>query len=523
MKSIPAFRKPGIRKYGSLLALAGLITLSTSALQARSLPSESWLMPFDVNQKYPPVVDNPDEPLPTQQQIYEFAWQSFIALNWPYQEGGLRGRPDTSADPAPIENNADPMPAVVWETYMTPGTVFVDPTAWDVKWRLPEFGDLEETYRDLNPPSYDGAASSNASFAPGLNQPYTHANVPTGPVVDQNKNYLRFEVTLNRAYFDYIRQFSYFDADTQERVVTNYLEYAWNEGEAPPAVESRYEIPRYFQPLPTGLEFYLEGLPDYAKQGLVEVKAAWKQLKLGGDNPDVPGRYFRRMMRFPQPDGTMSDPVLAGLVGFHIHRVTPFGHLPSTFEHVDNVELLSQANDPLPMPGTPSLNPGSGSNSPPPYPNGYEVNGQSGLPGLIPDAFVEGDELPPVNERPEINVSRVTPIPYEVRQVNRKYQRMLRNSVWRYYQLVGTQNLSVADSNDYLGPGVPGPQYSNTQNLVNTTLESYTQRGWSCAGCHINAFPQGVKAYPPFEPRFERLHVMSFLLLNAKSSEQERR
>ena len=78
-------------------------------------------------------------------------------------------------------------------------------------------------------------------------------------------------------------------------------------------------------------------------------------------------------------------------------------------------------------------------------------------------------------------------------------------------------------ANDNFGPiemwvmvWVPGAQYSTTSSLVNTTLESYTQGGWSCARCHINAFPQGVEVFPPFEPQFEDLHVMSFLLQNAQ-------
>jgi len=47
-------------------------------------------------------------------------------------------------------------------------------------------------------------------------------------------------------------------------------------------------------------------------------------------------------------------------------------------------------------------------------------------------------------------------------------------------------------------------------------LESYTQPGFSCARCHINAFPQGVTVFPPYEDYFKELHVMSFLLLSAQ-------
>jgi hypothetical protein len=54
----------------------------------------------------------------------------------------------------------------------------------------------------------------------------------------------------------------------------------------------------------------------------------------------------------------------------------------------------------------------------------------------------------------------------------------LKESVWFYYQLIGTQNPNLNDKpNGHLGPGVIGAQASNVQNLINTTLESYTQKG----------------------------------------------
>lgn len=151
------------------------------------------------------------------------------------------------------------------------------------------------------------------------------------------------------------------------------------------------------------------------------------------------------------------------------------------------------------------------------YPNGYEVNGEAGKAGVIPLPYKEGDVLIPKKEREMVNVSRVTPIPREVQRVNHKYQGLLRDSVWSYYQLIGAQNKNLREPNPHLGPGIPGPQRSNVQNLVNTTLETYTQKGFSCARCHLNAFPHGVRSFPPYENRFEDLHVMSFLLLNAKA------
>ena len=85
--------------------------------------------------------------------------------------------------------------------------------------------------------------------------------------------------------------------------------------------------------------------------------------------------------------------------------------------------------------------------------------------------------------------------------------------------MIGTQNPNITEPNPHLGPGVIGAQASNVNNLINTTLESYTQRGWSCAQCHQNAFPQGVTLpLPPIEQEYAPLHIISFLLRNARSN-----
>ena len=497
--------------------LAGLTWQQAVAGDYR--PHKPWIMPFDVNQSYRPG-DRHKYPLrrpepPSQQDIYHFAWQTFIALNWPYKTGGPRGEPDPRGSLAGISNTFQPDDIVVWETYMSPETVFVHPQEWPVEWGQPDFVGLQ---RIGKPPCYSNSYAYGRIFAPGINQPYTNAKVPTGPVLDQNGKYLRVEVTQNQSYFTYIKQFGYYDADVQARAVKKYIDFANKYQRAPEPASMPHEYAGRFQPLPAGTEFYLDQLPPYARQGMTEVKAAWKVLKTEGEDADIPGRYFRRMMQFPQPDGSLTEPTLMGLVGFHIHRVTPFGHLPSTFEHVDNVRLRESRHDPLPLPKHPALNPGGGRSKPARYPNGYEVNGEGGVAGVIPVAYKAGDSLIPAEEREVVNVSRVTPIPREVQAVNRKYQRLLKDSVWSYYQLIGAQNKNLETPNRHLGPGIPGPQHSNVQNLVNTTLETYTQKGFSCARCHLNAFPHGVDSFPPYEKRFEDLHVMSFLLLNAKSS-----
>lgn len=67
-----------------------------------------------------------------------------------------------------------------------------------------------------------------------------------------------------------------------------------------------------------------------------------------------------------------------------------------------------------------------------------------------------------------------------------------------------------------------GAQASSTNNLINAALESYTQKGWSCALCHQNAFPLGVSyPLPPIQQEYEDLRTISFVLQNAQNFQKK--
>lgn len=474
-------------------------------LSAKDERLPPYLLPFDLDPPCP-APGQSALPRPTQADAYRFAWDSFIALNWPHAPGGKPGQPDASGRLAPIDHAAVSPGPVVWQSYPTPGKVFGQPS-----------GCASAPPADGVPVIDHLAAGYTRHLADGINQPYTHANHPTGPLADLNGNFLRVQVTMSPSFARYVHFFKYQDPEVQRNAVKAFLAYVESHPNAPPPLKPG-EDPVYFEPLPTGTEFYLRedgNLGSYNVRGLTEVKAAWKVLEPHGDFPDVVSRFYRRKIRFCLPDGTLSEPTLVGLVGLHVHRVTPScGHLASTFEHVDNTRVARLPCDRTRRPTHPNLNPGPRSAAPPPYANGYQVDGKQGVAGLIPDPILKGAPLP---QAPRTFVSRVVAVPAEVKAINRRYQNgpLLRNSVWRYYRLIGAQNRNLDAGNRHLGPGLAGAQASNTQNLINTTLETYTQRGYSCARCHVNALPVGVTTPPPFEEKYSRLRVASFLLLRA--------
>lgn len=504
-----------------VFAFSCLLLVSSHGVSAEELPPESWLVPFDVNQRRKPP-DNAPPRVTSQDQIYEFMWQSFVALNWPWQQDGNRGEPNRTGNLAPWNTSTESQGPVVWQTYRRPSSVFVAPKSWPMAWNdpAPELlcagaGGGDE-YRVVSSSSTNYSDNSD-----GINQPYIQANYPTGPVIDQNGNYLRYEVGLNQSYFSYIDYFRYYNPKRQIKGVKRYIEFVEKHGTKPPASNKRNA--KYFQSLPNGTEAYLTefyDLPDYALQGIVEWKVTWKLLS--GD--DDPKRFYWRNIVFANPDGSCTGPVPAGLMAFHIHRFTQFGHIGTTFEQVDNTRVQPEYSSEkvagaAPLPPHASLNPGGQVS--PIYDNGYEVcdflgeRCESGFRGLIPSPIKDGESLNPAP--PITNVVRQVGIPEDVQKINEEWRKRLKGTALFYYQMIGTQNKNLnVEPNPYLGPGVIGAQSSNTNNLINTALESYTQEGWSCALCHQNATPQGVTfPFPPFEENFAPLHTISFLLQNA--------
>lgn len=126
-----------------------------------------------------------------------------------------------------------------------------------------------------------------------------------------------------------------------------------------------------------------------------------------------------------------------------------------------------------------------------------------------------------VNPKP-VNVYRVSPLPlgdYSVSAANAKYQGLLKDSVFSFYRLIGTQNKRPSDIIGSANPNLNGHEgpitgvYTNTSNLINAALESYSQRNFSCILCHVRARPQGV---PDGALQVDHFKILTFLLQSAQ-------
>jgi hypothetical protein len=303
-----------------------------------------------------------------------------------------------------------------------------------------------------------------------------------GPLIDQNQNYVRYDVRLNQSEFTYVIKYQYYNADVQKQAVTNNT----------------------FNDPPQGFEDYVQPLPDYARQGAVELKASWRILD---PKKDILDRYYRQQSWLVDPDGKCSGPYTMGLVGLHILRLTKTTHATwywATFEQIDNVAIEDKQPPSRPngQPLTPSFNP-NGPPAPPQFPSGYSYE---------PPPVQGGKPLPP-NPKP-VDVWRITDVPADAEAKNNYYRGQLSDTVWRYYKMIDTMNPYVTNSpqpQKYWVPATDPKVYINTADMANTTMETYLQAN-SCIVCHAYAVPIGAMNFKPL-PQFQ---IFTFLLRHAQ-------
>ncbi|MEO6632115.1 MAG: hypothetical protein ABIN13_10350, partial [Mucilaginibacter sp.] len=150
---------------------SGNKTASTATDSGQVKTPLSPVLPFDVT-------------LPTSHFVLEgnvrrsfdiFSWDSFIAMCWPAQGHGVIGQ---------FGDNP-----TIWESWKKNYEVFLDnglpPAPWDVAAQSKEVN-LSQT----------GKTPANMTF---IFQPFM-----TGPLIDQNGQYNRFEIAMNKEMFDYI-------------------------------------------------------------------------------------------------------------------------------------------------------------------------------------------------------------------------------------------------------------------------------------------------------------------------------
>ena len=236
----------------------------------------------------------------TQNFVDIYAWNLFLALNWPASTANCAA--DTTKSIVNVASGDETY--VVWQTYMPSDKVFVNPAnqqpaAWC------SGNDLAAGARrvfDDEAKAVPAAKTLGGAFL-SISEPGGDVLQAKGGVVtDQSQRWLRYEKLMNEVEYDYI------------------VPDRWNEAQLQVMATAQQAI--------------------QIPQGAIEVKASWKVLtpsEISGNT------YFTtQAIVCNTPDGERTPcnekPVTLGLVGLHLVQQTSNGGTMfwSTFEHNAN-------------------------------------------------------------------------------------------------------------------------------------------------------------------------------------------
>lgn len=440
-----------------------------------TFPKNGFPATASISGNIPLAVPLPDDIGPTDQVRLRpyfdyFSWQSFIALNWPATTGA-RGVADQPDNPNVFLKAASATP-VVWGTYKESFELFGQkeqrPTPWasyDVPVPVCQGGQANQKALVL--------LSKGDTTLDGINQAFSY------PLIDQNKNYVTYEVRYNQSQYDFVR------GDDKDQ--STWLYFLKNLQPKEP-VQMPISSPATPATPASGNNAATPATP--ATLGAIMLKAAWR---IKTDKDDV-SRYYTTQAQVLDPVTQKCTPQQVLLVGLHIaHKVAPFTEwVWSTFEQVDNVPPDSNSGSPQPSPPPGGYSFNNGTNTPP------TVGGFANRPPQ------PAPSIQPIDQRVPVQVTRLNPIPdtpqgASTRDINAFYQQLLKGTVWQYYQLVMTQwpfstNPLVTLEQGGIYPRDAGGAFP-VNGVINTTMETYFQSpndaagagGNSCMSCHYRA------------------------------------
>jgi hypothetical protein len=455
----------------------------------------------------------------SQSALAVFAWQEFVALNWPSSTapGALRATPSTDAtflQPAAAPNSPQPAKPV-WMGYYHRNEMLPA----DTHRKPPQDHTGTPTY------NYDNVASCNGGPTAPVVTP-CGSNLPDGraatcfrtdlPVLDEASQLgldyvfaqpfgesqaiqILFMAKANQASYDYVVDHGLYVEATSTALMNKTKGELKRVGGICQQTDKDQCDGAYC--LPCGAR------SPYA-EGTIHIKTAWRRLT---PSEARSGRFFTSDVVVFRPkasgsnDNTCTVQQTWGLVGLHIiHKTLNFPtYVFASWEHVDN--LTSN----LTYQNTPSGGPHVGLSQ------RYTRLGHGPQNTMLPSSDVRA-----VNSAVRAQISQANP-----------------RLVWQYYQLVGVQGAPV----DYADQGKDLPDYYLANNVIESndffqnfvgvsphyTPPDGTTRGnnlftkanhtfydmGGCQGCHGNAQHAGADMsflVPPFASSADALGVFDF-------------
>lgn len=401
-------------------------------------------MPGDVDITLKEQLENAKEFAKVQREFDLYAWQMFLAVNWPT---------DNRGEPAELINQPFVGPPH-WTLWHNSSEIFqVNGATPNACSQSPQLRALALT-RNLSLAVSRGLPSfqleANAAVNPRstrflgvisavgeLNAANLGSDIKqafSGPLIDQNGNFVFYEILIDPNEVTYL-------CDNKLYNINGQVDFSKNGGKVD---------------MPIG-----HPLQDWS--GSYELKLAWRIMT----EKDDQSRFFVEdaYVMDQGPDGKpVQRKVKVGLVGMHIGHKTETSPqwIWATFEQVDNLDvdqvehpnLRASFNDP---------------NCPICTTNAQPKQGNNGVYPRIP-----------------AQLSRTIPVPADKVHLNAQAESALSaiGAVWQYYQLIDTQWPTVPKSPPSAWDGGLAESVTNKPGgqptpvfLTNITMESYFQSG----------------------------------------------
>ncbi len=428
-----------------------------------------------------------------QSQFDNYSWQTLVALNWP---ADTSGRPCASTSQPGCRytsiTTAQASTPRVWDYFLAASEVI--PSGQE--YRVGSFPGAPSCGTRAAAPGTPPVrvltmtAKADGSVVPDIIEPFTKS-----PLIDRNLNFTMYEILLNSTEASYI--------------ITNHLNTVAGQ-------EAAKSIDFPCGKLPNGKSGG-DCPGPLGGVGSIELKAAWRILDPAkGDDPST---YFVREQDLYIPGKKSADgnpfciqKAKLGLVALHILHKT--GSQPqwfwSSFEHRANAPTTTDPANPAACPGPTS------------DPTRYSYYQAACPPGVCPpngkpaDATFLWAKKPPyalayaTAHRFGTQVVRCQPIAQNSPSsplVDIRWLPKLGGTVWRNYQLVGTQWAFGFTGT----PPAPPPCFGRNTDcappfLLNSAQETYMQQKVSktnlklfangCIQCHAEATTVGTNPKP---------------------------
>jgi hypothetical protein len=363
----------------------------------------------------------------------DFSWRSFVAMVWPALQG-QRGAADPSQK---VGATAGPL---VFETFKADWELFQPKGAAPSPWNSYAAGSNPCGLASVGPADF-----LLTSFSKFANLGQAGFGKLVGPLVAQNRTYVRYLIGYNQIEFNQIMQ--------------------------PPG---RPTAPWYIRANLKNVSF---------PTGALDVKSAWIDMT----NIANPGHYYTRPAWVFDLQANTCSQKTVGLVGLHIVQKTPTRPqwIWSTFEQIDNVPPYGQTGG-----GPYAFNDGTGTAMPNSNPYSYPP------PAATPAPFNVQRLMPIDPSTQNTNSAYQAALQGTVWQY---YQ-----LVMTQWPSPGNTPRNPGTPNHTIPGTIPG--FATHTGFANTTLETFDQANLQtgCLACHTLAqsttdflWSLEVNAYPP--------------------------